>query len=224
MNKIKKLTAIKYGETYINEGMAFRGGDHTKKLPISLIIYLIETDTKKILIDAGCDTMPGFELSNFCSPTEVLSRIGILPEDITDLVLTHAHHDHAEATHHFCNAIVHVESDEIQEAQRFIPDTMTVSTFDDFKTIDSCIDVIKIGGHSKGSCIVEFDYNDKRFVICGDECYVRRCLNEKIPTGASCSREKSLEFVQKYSNEQYIPLLCHDHEILKNQNGTLEIS
>lgn len=219
MNKIKRLVALKYGETYIDEGMAFQGGDRSKKLPISLIFYLLETDSRKILVDAGCDTMPGFELSSFCSPTEVLGRLGISTEEITDLILTHAHHDHAEATHHFKNATVYIESGEIDAARRFIPSSMTTEVFNDRETIDNCVEIIKIGGHSKGSCIVEFDYMSKRIVICGDECYVRRCLDEKIPTGASFCHEKSLEFVKKYGNEQYVTLLCHDYEILTGQNG-----
>ncbi len=223
MSGIKRLTALKYGETYIDEGMAYQGGDRSKKLPISLTIYLLETDGRKILVDAGCDTMPGFELSNFCSPTEVLGRLGIQADEITDLVLTHAHHDHAEATHYFKNATIHIESGEIDAARRFIPDTMSVEVFSESKTVGGCAEVVKIGGHSKGSCIVEFDYKGKRHVICGDECYVRRCLEEGIPTGASYSREKSLEFVKKYGSEQYVTLLCHDHEILKGQNGALEI-
>lgn len=223
MSTIKRLVALKYGETYIDEGMAFRGGDRSKKLPISLIIYLIETDSRKILVDAGCDTMPGFELSNFCSPIEVLGRIGIGADEITDLVLTHAHHDHAEATHHFKNATLHIEDGEIEAARCFIPYTMDVDIFSEEKIISPCIEIIKIGGHSKGSCIVEFDYKGKKYVICGDECYVRRCLDEKIPTGASYSREKSLEFVTKYSSNQYVTLLCHDYEILTGQNGAFEL-
>ena len=223
MSAIKRLVALKYGETYIDEGMAYRGGDRSKRLPISLIVYLLETDERKILVDAGCDTMPGFELSSFCSPVEVLGRLGIRSDEITDLILTHAHHDHAEATHHFKNATVHIESGELDAARYFIPDTMKLAVFNDRKAIDACVDVIKIGGHSKGSCIVEFDYKGKRHVICGDECYVRRCLEEGIPTGASYCKEKSLEFVKKYGSEQYVTLLCHDHAILTGQNGVLEI-
>ena len=222
MSKIKRLVALKYGETYIDEGMAYRGGDRTKKLPISLIIYLLETDSRKILVDAGCDTMPGFELFHFCSPVEVLGRLGIGADEITDLILTHAHHDHAEATHHYKNATVHIESGEISAARGFIPESMTLEVFSDRKIIDDCVEIIKIGGHSKGSCIVEFDYKGKKYVICGDECYVRRCLDEKIPTGASLSKEISLEFVKIYGNGQYSTLLCHDYEILTGQNGAWE--
>ena len=222
MNTVKKLFAVKYGETDINEAMAYRGGDKSVKVPISLIVYLIETERRKILIDAGCDSMPGYELRNFSSPTETLRRAGISPEEITDVVLTHAHHDHAEAAHHFKNAVIHIEKDEYKAAKCFLPDGLFVNVFENEIELDG-VRAMKISGHSWGSCAVEFSYHGKPYVICGDECYVRRCLAEKICTGASVCPEKSLAFLYKYGSGDYVTLLCHDGEILKGQNGVLAL-
>ena len=72
MNKIKRLAAIKYGETFIHGAMAFRGGDPNVKFPISLIVYLIDTGDRKILIESGCETMPGYDLFNFSSPADTI--------------------------------------------------------------------------------------------------------------------------------------------------------
>lgn len=221
MKNIHKLTAVKYGETYIDEGMAYRGGDRTKRVPISLIVYLIETESRKILVDAGCDTMPGFELRNFSSPAEVLRRAGIDPLTITDVILTHAHHDHAEAAHYFRNANVYIEKNELAAARCYL-EGLQIKPFEEAVVLDDCVHAIKIGGHSWGSCVVEFDYKSKKHVICGDECYVRRCLDEKICTGASVCPEKSLAFVEKYGSGDYVTLLCHDGEILKGRNGVLD--
>lgn len=222
MKTITALTAVKYGETYINEAMAYRGGDRNIKVPISLTVYLIETDDRKILVDAGCDTMPGYELSHFSSPAEVLRQTGLCAEDITDVILTHAHHDHAEAAHHFKNAVIHIEKDEYNAAKCFLPDFLKVNVFENELELDT-VRAVKIGGHSWGSCAVEFFYRDKPYVICGDECYVKRCLDEKICTGASVCPEKSLAFLRKYGSGDYVTLLCHDGEILKGQNGVLKL-
>ena len=183
------------------------------------MIYLIECGESKILVDAGCDTMPGFELSHFSSPVDILRLSGLEPTDVTDLILTHAHHDHAEATHYFKNANVYIEEGEFAEARKFFPDGMKINVFSGSISVGDCVKVLKVGGHSKGSCIVEFEYKGKPHVICGDECYVRRCLDEKICTGASFCPEKSLDFVKKYGQGDYVTLLCHDWEILKGQNG-----
>ena len=223
MSKIKRLVAIKYGETFIHGAMAYQGGNPDIKIPISLIVYLIDTGDRKILVDSGCETMPGYELFNFSSPADTLRKAGVEPEEISDLILTHAHHDHAEATRRFPNAIVHIEEQAYPDAKRFIPDEMKLDVFCENKNIDDCIFIHMIGGHSEGSCIVEFDYRGERYVICGDECYVRTCLEEKIVTGCSCCPEKSLEFVNKYGTDEYVTLLCHDYAILTGENGCLEL-
>ena len=77
-----KLTVFCYGTTEIDEHMAFQNGDKQKKIPISLLFFLIQTDKKNILVDVGCDTMPGFPLYTFCSPVEVLEKTGISRDEI----------------------------------------------------------------------------------------------------------------------------------------------
>ena len=72
------------------------------------------------------------------------------------------------------------------------------------------VKIVIIGGHSKGSCVVELKDGDKVYVIAGDECYLRECLAEKIPTGSSVNRKASREFIEKYSDKKYTVLLCHD--------------
>jgi GTP-binding protein len=72
-------------------------------------------ENKKILIDAGCETMPGFVVENFENPIDVIERKGIRAEHITDIVLTHSHHDHVQCVGYFQGAIVHIQEDELVE-------------------------------------------------------------------------------------------------------------
>ena len=72
------------------------------------------------------------------------------------------------------------------------------------------IKAVKIGGHSKWSSIVEITDSYKKYIISGDECYMRECLTKQIPTGISCNPEKSRAFIQKYGKGEYTVLLCHD--------------
>jgi glyoxylase-like metal-dependent hydrolase (beta-lactamase superfamily II) len=87
---------------------------------------------------------------------------------------------------------------------------MNVELFDDEKVICENVKAIKIGGHSKGSCIVEIVNSEGTFIIAGDECYSYKCLEYKIPTGNSYCLEKSRQFVEKYSDPSYRVLLCHE--------------
>ena len=76
--------------------------------------------------------------------------------------------------------------------------------------INDKIRVIKVAGHSNGSCVVEIRENNINYVIVGDECYLRDCLIRKIPTGCYVNKKASSDFIEKYSNSNYKVLLCHD--------------
>ncbi len=206
---IKEIRRIKHGDTFIPESWIFTGGDKGKSIPIILSVFLIKTDNKLILIDAGCETMPGFKLEIFKTPMDALKGQGVDPDSITDVLLTHAHHDHIECVKYYKNATVYINSDELQEGRRFIPDGMKVVTFDEEITVDDGVKMVKIGGHSKGSSVVELETGDKITVICGDECYSTYNIINKVPTATSVSKENSSKFIEKYCNGNYNLLLCH---------------
>ena len=218
-----KLTVLKYGDTVFGENYIFRGGEKGKLLPITFCVYLIETKSRKILVDAGCDDGSGFPMSVFCTPTEALSHTGLTPSDITDVIFTHSHHDHVEAAHHFTNACFYVQSDEYATVKKYIPENFKVITFEDEYQIDREIFIKKIGGHSAGSSIVTFEHGDKTVVLCGDECYTAKNLNEKIPTGASRNPQVSEFFVEEYSKDKYIAFTCHDPDIKRGQLGAFRL-
>ena len=195
-----------------------------ERVPISLTLYLIETRGRKILVDAGCDTMPGYDVKHHISPAKALRRCGMTPSDITDLVLTHAHNDHAGAAHYFTKATVHIAAKEYDYAQKkgFLPSNLKVLPFEESREIAG-VTVSVWGGHSAGSAIVTFSHGGREYVIAGDECYHRDCLTQNRPTGSSVDPERSRAFVEKYRNDAYTVLLSHDCAILPGQNGTLKI-
>ena len=84
--------------------MVFYQGDPEVKYPIEFYLYLLKRENKTILIDAGCETLPGFILEDFKGPVKALAEIGINPEDITDLIITHGHHDHIDCCKYFKNS------------------------------------------------------------------------------------------------------------------------
>ena len=204
------LYCLKYAESVLPENMAFFDGSKEKVIPISFAIYLIKTEDKNILVDVGCDTMPGFNMKRFYSPAFILRQVGLSANEITDVIITHAHHDHIEALKHFKNAIIHITEEEYLNGKNYIPDDMTVNAFQEENIINTQIKVIKWGGHSVGSAIVEITNANEIHILAGDECYVNECITRKIPTGTYHDFEKSKVFVEKYSNNKYRVHTCHD--------------
>ena len=115
-----RLVAFKYGTTEITERMAFQDGDENIKLPIALLFFLIEYKNRKILIDVGCDTMPGFKLFEFELPVRVLERYGIKRTEITDVIITHSHHDHIDAVYNYPQANIHLQKNELEFAKKYL--------------------------------------------------------------------------------------------------------
>lgn len=204
---------VKYAESTLPESMVFDGGNEHVRIPISFAVYLIEIGCKKILIDAGCDTMPGFDMKNFCSPSVALQRLGISADDITEVVITHAHHDHIEAVFYYKNATIHINKKEFKAGRRYLPESVSIALFEDELELSNGIKVVTIGGHSAGSAIVEIVCGDKVLVLCGDECYTNANIEQKRCTGTFFDQEKSKGFIEKYHNNQYRVYTCHDSSL-----------
>lgn len=205
-----EIIPIEYGNSVLPESMVFENGDENKKLPIDFTVYLLKENGKNILVDAGCETMPGFEMENFIGPVKALEKENLTPENITDVIITHSHHDHIECAKYFKNADIIIQKDEYEDGKGYLNENEKITLFENEYEISENIKVVKIGGHSKGSCIVEIKKDGKTFVISGDECYKRECLLKGIPTGASFCPEKSRAFIEKYKNDNYTVFLCHD--------------
>lgn len=205
-----EIIPINYGKSVLPESMIFENGAENKFRPIVFKIYLIKTEKRLILVDAGCETMPGFDMRDFIGPVKALKNIGILPEQITDLIITHAHHDHIECAKCFKNATLYIQKDEYEAGKGYLTESPNIRVFDNEMQICDGIKAVKIGGHSKGSSIVEITKQDNTYIIAGDECYMRDCLEKQIPTGASHNPEKSRYFINKYGNGEYTVFLCHD--------------
>lgn len=205
-----EIIPINYGKSVLPENMIFQNGAEDKVRPIVFTVYLIKTENRLILADAGCETMPGFVMTDFIGPVKALNNIGISPEEITDLIITHAHHDHIECAKYFKNAVIYIQKDEYEAGKGYLSENLDIRTFDEEMLICDGIKSVKIGGHSKGSSIVEITDSDNKYIIAGDECYVRECLTKQIPTGVAYDLQKSLAFIQKYGRGEYTVLLCHD--------------
>lgn len=215
----RRIIVLKYGESVFNESYIFQGGSPEKMLPISFVIYLIQDGERNILVDAGCNDGAGFVMSIFRKPVDVLRDYGVEPEDITDIVITHHHHDHIEAVKDYPNAIVHIQKEEYELGKTYLSQKQKVELFDEEKLIAEGLVVKKIGGHSVGSSIVLCDCNSKTYLLCGDECYVKDCLVHHVPTGSSYDFATSEKFIHDYSDGQYEFLLFHDPEIMKGRIG-----
>ena len=107
-----------------NSATASNRNPETEWINIPIQAYLIEHEDGWILFDTGCDpdwerNWPAFipEQSPYYVTEEQLllnrlAQLGVAPEDIRYVVISHLHVDHAGNLHHFKNAQVIVSEEE----------------------------------------------------------------------------------------------------------------
>ena len=196
------ITRVVYGYTSMPMRMILPDGDETK-VPIDLAFFLIRLPDATVLVDAGCDSMKGFVLHDFIGPVEALRQLGVRTEDITHIIVTHAHADHMAGIMHFPNACIIGQRQALEKGQKYLLPTHTVIPFDEQYSALAPLKVVHIGGHAIGSCVVEAGDT----VLCGDECYTRANLELDIPTATTCDPERSRAFLDRYKGWKI--QLCH---------------
>lgn len=93
------------------------GADPARKLDIAMMVWLVRGNGRNILVDSGFYHDRFFKewhVNDFTKPSDALKPLGLKPEDITDVVITHMHWDHADGMDLFPNAHIWIQKDELQ--------------------------------------------------------------------------------------------------------------
>jgi glyoxylase-like metal-dependent hydrolase (beta-lactamase superfamily II) len=95
------------------------GADVERKLSIAMTVWLIRGNGRNILVDSGFyrpQYFKGWKVEGFLKPSDAVAQSGITPalapEDITDVVITHMHWDHAGGMDLFPRARIWLQKDE----------------------------------------------------------------------------------------------------------------
>ena len=92
-----------------------QGAERNRKLDIAMIVWLVRGNGRTILIDSGfyrTQFLDQWKPKNFLKPSEALAQFGVKPEDVTDVIITHMHWDHADGMDLFPNARIWLQKDE----------------------------------------------------------------------------------------------------------------
>jgi glyoxylase-like metal-dependent hydrolase (beta-lactamase superfamily II) len=113
-----KVYAVRFAESTYPFTVAdwVIGGPKTS-LKINFMVWFIKgSNGRNILVDAGfyndSDDAKEFKLTNYIRPDSALMKIGINPEDITDIILSHPHWDHINGIDLFPKARVWMQKED----------------------------------------------------------------------------------------------------------------
>ena len=95
------------------------GADPARKLSIAMTVWLIRGNGRNILVDSGFyrpQFFKSWKVEGFLKPSDAVAQAGVTPalkpEDITDVVITHMHWDHADGMDLFPRARIWLQKDE----------------------------------------------------------------------------------------------------------------
>ncbi len=218
-------------------------GDPEKTLSTIFSFFLLEGKNKKILVDVGFTAdcckkyMPDVKQKENQNPVAQLKMHGVAPEDIDDIIITHAHFDHlSSVVNEYKNARIHIQKKEYEFTmnpphpwfREFIDIDLLKEIGreknDRLNLIDGeCelfpdIKIIATPGHTAGHQSVLVDTEAGKFCITGDAILNYRNLEEDVGPGFNTNLVECMQSIQKLrnlSNRGVTILAGHDPKMLK---------
>ena len=93
------------------------GVDTSRRMDIAMSVWLLRGNRRNVLVDAGFyrdKFVQRWKPVNFVQPSDAVKSAGVRPEDVTDIIVSHIHWDHADGIDLFPNARVWIQKDEYE--------------------------------------------------------------------------------------------------------------
>jgi glyoxylase-like metal-dependent hydrolase (beta-lactamase superfamily II) len=121
-----------------------QGAERGRKLDIAMTIWVLkDPNGKTVLVDAGFYRprllKQWSSVADYTRPDKVLARLAITPEQVTDVVVTHMHWDHADGVDLFPKAQVWIQKDEFNHYTRDAQQPTTLDSNDDLNEVSAMV-------------------------------------------------------------------------------------
>lgn len=114
---VYEVYAISYGiiDGFSVSGLV-EGADKSRKIDIQMMVWLLKGQGgRNVLVDSGFYRDKFFKqwkIRDYVKPSEVIAKLGLKPEEISDIIISHVHWDHAGGVDLFPKARVWIQKDE----------------------------------------------------------------------------------------------------------------
>lgn len=91
------------------------GAPKGEKLDIAMVVWLVRGGNRNILFDTGFHReswLKEFPMRDFLRPDQAVATAGVKPDEVTDIVISHAHWDHMGGIDLFPRATVWIQKEE----------------------------------------------------------------------------------------------------------------
>ncbi|MBZ5524002.1 MAG: N-acyl homoserine lactonase family protein [Acidobacteriia bacterium] len=194
-----------------------KDADPSRKVDLAMAVWLVKGNGHTILVDAGFYHERFFKdwtLKDFMKSSEAVMQAGVRPEEITDVIITHMHWDHADGMDLFPRARIWIQKDElsyyageawqkadthggidpedVQTLVRFNTEGRVGLVNGDNQEIIPGV-VCHIGGkHTYQSQYVSVNAKDGTVVLASDNMYLYENLEKHRPIGTTLDSDSNL--------------------------------
>ena len=93
------------------------GADSARRSPLAFTVWVLRGEGRTVLVDAGFyrdKFVQRWKPATFVRPSEALVALGVKPEDVTDIVVSHIHWDHVDGADLFPRARLWIQREELE--------------------------------------------------------------------------------------------------------------
>jgi len=228
--RLSELWALRYGSSRLEETAVFADGKNGAFVEIAWILYALKWEGRWIVIDPGFDDpvlREAFGVA-WTDPLSLLSEIGVRPEKVHTVLVTHGHFDHAGLVQRFPYARVIINRDarrdalarsRTQDQAAFWRQSPRIETFDERIIIDEGFFMEKVGGHAFGSSVIRLEA--ERIILTGDEAYLPANWEGPRFNGSVVNPDANRRFLCLLSREakHLTVLTMHDPSLVPHNPG-----
>jgi glyoxylase-like metal-dependent hydrolase (beta-lactamase superfamily II) len=188
---VYEVAALRYGTRQTRKSECYLDWDSYSEpdeaIAMDYFFWVLRNGGESIVVDTGFHPDVGERRGRtcLCPPVDALRRIGVEPESVETVILTHLHYDHTGNVDAFTNAELVLQRSELEfwtgaEARepRFAavvePEEIErvaagrLRLLDGDEEIAPGIDAICVGGHSPGQTVLLVDGPDGPVVLASD--------------------------------------------------------
>jgi len=236
--EVTEILLINTGQAMMAEKNMFEGGGNAKR-EIPILCALLKKGERYILIDTGLNHHFAFDPGDYLGETTQffgemfrdlpamqpgqdvvaqLARMGVSPETVTKIILTHGHVDHTGELSSFPNADIYLWQKEREYMSRALgklrgvmqndlpdkhikelsfenskPHLTFPGSYDLFN--DESVVIVPTPGHTPGSISVSVNTKKGRFLFIGDAAYTLENIRKPVLTGYNENRDQTWETI-----------------------------